>query len=414
MQSAIDSVNLLQEDKGRLQQANMHVYTREGTPITTTLETIVTLLETGIKNALSFRHFGFSVPSEKSAIRQVFLNWILKTKKESDESISIVVVTSRGSHLDEIAREYQKSNFSKLTNEQGNKKFKFKIQYVTAKHPFQLKNLEKETDFVFVDDKPYSGLEVSAIRMIKEKTSAKVAWINSQGFKRGVHPIAHGADLSVVGFKDNGEDIGAVIVVPFADATDFAMTRNDTSNTMRENRVNHVLLHILPYLRLSRTDPKSQSASSPVKLTRMGWKEEEIENMPAAAKALHEGGADLRITAEQGIDDGHQPPVTSLPSNTSEQLGGIDLNADHLDLRIGGEAFEFNMPMDDLINLELNLQGFRPIIINITPVPSVYLLLGLLDPENDPDENNYDTRLGPADLRSRLDRTEHKQISVMN
>ncbi|OGX06517.1 MAG: hypothetical protein A2Z88_04505 [Omnitrophica WOR_2 bacterium GWA2_47_8] len=60
-----------------------------------------------------------------------------------------------------------------------------------------------------------------------------------------------------------------------------------------------------------------------------------------------------------------------------EAPGGIDFNAKMMDMKVGGEAqkIRFTVPRGTLPNINVN--GFSPVIINITPVPNFMLLLGL-------------------------------------
>lgn len=245
MQAAFESLGLLKEDRGMMQPGQSQIYTRLGTPVSVTLETLVSLVEVGIEDALSFKYFGFSTPSVNSAIRQVFLNAMFKTpKKKDNKPVKIVVFSSPGTTLDKIARYYQERNFAEFeivyVNEEG----------ASDKDSVLRDNLDSDVDFVFVDDVASSGLEANDIPAIKQNTQAKIACINTEGFTRGVRPIQHGAYFSIVGLKDQGEDMGAVVVVPSEDASDFTLTRKDSSNTMRDNRAHEALLYVLPYLPL--------------------------------------------------------------------------------------------------------------------------------------------------------------------
>ncbi len=57
--------------------------------------------------------------------------------------------------------------------------------------------------------------------------------------------------------------------------------------------------------------------------------------------------------------------------------GGIDLNADNLDLEVTGDDIEFRLPESWRgVDLE-NIKGITPVIINITPVTDMRALLGL-------------------------------------
>lgn len=61
----------------------------------------------------------------------------------------------------------------------------------------------------------------------------------------------------------------------------------------------------------------------------------------------------------------------------AEAPGGIDLNPEKIRFDRQGQSVNFNLPSNDtLIQEYLNIQGFEPIIINITPITNIPLLLG--------------------------------------
>jgi hypothetical protein len=63
--------------------------------------------------------------------------------------------------------------------------------------------------------------------------------------------------------------------------------------------------------------------------------------------------------------------------------GGIDLNRDLLDLKVGGNTENLNIPVQDPAVLDAKFNGFVPVIINISPVTNFNMLLGLFqDREN--------------------------------
>ena len=74
--------------------------------------------------------------------------------------------------------------------------------------------------------------------------------------------------------------------------------------------------------------------------------------------------------------------IASLPQNVKKQdaammaPGGIDLNPDQLDLQESGSTLTFEMEPFSFDMAPENIQGFRPVILNITPVTNLPLLLG--------------------------------------
>ncbi|MFT5386955.1 MAG: hypothetical protein ACI9E5_000074 [Candidatus Omnitrophota bacterium] len=81
------------------------------------------------------------------------------------------------------------------------------------------------------------------------------------------------------------------------------------------------------------------------------------------------------------------------------RVGGIDLNPELLDLQIKRDGAGVPLPVIDQNFEEMNIQGFLPIIINVTPVTNLPLLLGELDVETEKqltaiDENRLADQLG--------------------
>jgi fructose-1,6-bisphosphatase len=67
-------------------------------------------------------------------------------------------------------------------------------------------------------------------------------------------------------------------------------------------------------------------------------------------------------------------PLDKDPALTAEN-GGIDFNADNLNLEQSGE--EINFEFDENNNVGTPINGLQPVIINISPLPSIYPLLGM-------------------------------------
>ena len=67
---------------------------------------------------------------------------------------------------------------------------------------------------------------------------------------------------------------------------------------------------------------------------------------------------------------------------SSNLKGGIDFNAENMDVTTKGDEIDFDIPLD-MQNIDFNnIEGFVPIIINITPIANFMGLLGLDDGEN--------------------------------
>ena len=61
-------------------------------------------------------------------------------------------------------------------------------------------------------------------------------------------------------------------------------------------------------------------------------------------------------------------------------VGGIDLDSNNLNLRVKGDIFNFELP-DDFEGIDIDVQGFLPVIINISPIINMPFLLGVADKE---------------------------------
>ena len=71
----------------------------------------------------------------------------------------------------------------------------------------------------------------------------------------------------------------------------------------------------------------------------------------------------------------------SAQNAEGKKPGGIDFNAKHLNLNENGEKVNFDFGTAGFENLQPDsINGLQPIIINITPLPSIYPLLGLNQP----------------------------------
>lgn len=82
----------------------------------------------------------------------------------------------------------------------------------------------------------------------------------------------------------------------------------------------------------------------------------------------------------------------SLLGRTSEEPkenpGGIDLDSNNLDLRVEGDRFDFEFS-EDFEGIDIDAQGFQPIIINISPVMNMPMLLGIADKEENQPQLTY-------------------------
>ena len=84
-----------------------------------------------------------------------------------------------------------------------------------------------------------------------------------------------------------------------------------------------------------------------------------------------------------------------------QNVGGIDLNPAMLDLQIKRDENGVPLPIFEQPIDNMRIDGFLPVIINITPVPSIPLMLGIAD--FPVDESDFsDSGDSPYDSKARL------------
>jgi len=85
--------------------------------------------------------------------------------------------------------------------------------------------------------------------------------------------------------------------------------------------------------------------------------------------------------ARRGAEGSGSSPVSSL---SLKKPGGIDFNPNHVDLSEEGDEIQIRFSASDLQNLDpQSITGILPVIIHITPLPSVLPLLGLAPKRED-------------------------------
>ena len=120
----------------------------------------------------------------------------------------------------------------------------------------------------------------------------------------------------------------------------------------------------------------------------------------------------IQLTGE--IASASSPLVEQLTTSDEFTKGGIDLNSALLDLQIkrdgnGVPLPIFNQPPD----LLMNIQGFLPVIINVTPV-NVPLLLGLADTTDPESDFGFIFDLDPSDRKARFEYETFEEVSMLN
>lgn len=84
----------------------------------------------------------------------------------------------------------------------------------------------------------------------------------------------------------------------------------------------------------------------------------------------------FEIKMKIGIPSGFDPAMVSREERVNN-VGGIDLNPALLDLQIKRDGNGIPLPLTDQPLEEMHIEGFIPIILNVTPITNLPLLLGL-------------------------------------
>ncbi|HBG60609.1 MAG: hypothetical protein A2Y03_00865 [Omnitrophica WOR_2 bacterium GWF2_38_59] len=94
--------------------------------------------------------------------------------------------------------------------------------------------------------------------------------------------------------------------------------------------------------------------------------------------------ANMRARAENATGENSRNSSDSIAARGTESPtanpGGIDLDADNMNLKVEGNMFNFQLP-DDFEGIDINAEGFLPVIINISPIIDMPLLLGVAEDE---------------------------------
>jgi len=131
--------------------------------------------------------------------------------------------------------------------------------------------------------------------------------------------------------------------------------------------------------------------------------------IPVLREALKDRSAGNRQKAIEALEKinrkekgkSSSPVEESVSSTTTDRKGGIDLNPELLDLQIKRDGNGVPLPIFQQPIETMNIQGFLPVIINITPVTNLPALLGLVDEPGD-SENFSFLPIQPMDKKDRL------------
>jgi NAD+ synthase (glutamine-hydrolysing) len=127
-----------------------------------------------------------------------------------------------------------------------------------------------------------------------------------------------------------------------------------------------------------------------------------VHDLPADIFSNH---ADLIMAGARAIEDGEVKVVDQAMLGQSDpwKKGGIDFNTVGLDLQIRRDENGIPLPLLQQPIRDMHIEGFYPVILNITPM-SVPVLLGVADTEHDShDDANLVPVFGLVDIRDKFE-----------
>ncbi|MBZ0166502.1 MAG: hypothetical protein K8I00_06815, partial [Candidatus Omnitrophica bacterium] len=102
--------------------------------------------------------------------------------------------------------------------------------------------------------------------------------------------------------------------------------------------------------------------------------------------------AQAQITAAQDITDIGAATQDSNAATAGiitsaiispQDVGGIDLNPNLLELQIEGNGLELNIPVNNPNIEHIRIEGLLPVIINVTPITNLPVILGAVETETE-------------------------------
>jgi len=95
-------------------------------------------------------------------------------------------------------------------------------------------------------------------------------------------------------------------------------------------------------------------------------------------------------------------------------VGGIDLNPALLDMQIKRDGLGVPLPISDQPIENMNIGGFIPIIINVTPVVDLPLIMGFKDTNEGKDDISKNRTLDPMDRNEISKAIKREQVAILN
>ncbi len=104
----------------------------------------------------------------------------------------------------------------------------------------------------------------------------------------------------------------------------------------------------------------------------------ELFGFSNADRLLEDAGTDIGLEMIESDDSASVTSVTALGRNPMDNVGGIDFNANNMNLTQQGDVFDFEFDENVIRNIDINaISGIAPVIINISPMNTILPLLGL-------------------------------------
>jgi hypothetical protein len=112
----------------------------------------------------------------------------------------------------------------------------------------------------------------------------------------------------------------------------------------------------------------------------------------------------VRSDGEISSPDQRSGDQAMLTRDGNKEVGGIDLNPEFLDLKIKRDGAGIPLPLpQQSIEQMMQIEGFLPVIINVTPIQSLPMLLGMDVVPDGEDSGNRLSQLDAMDKVAKLD-----------
>lgn len=108
-----------------------------------------------------------------------------------------------------------------------------------------------------------------------------------------------------------------------------------------------------------------------------------------------------------------EPASSPVLSARESNVGGIDLNPTLLDLQIKRDGKGVPLPLIQQPISTINIDGFLPVIINVTPVNLPLLLGGDFSGEEESTDLSFNS-LDPMDQKGRFELNDIEEVNILN